>query len=145
MGATIMAFGVIGVLASKDDLPLLTRESCEHPERVGQRFCPECGKEAKTIRETDDLRWEEFQTMRHPRGYISAELLGDSYRCSHVLVGWGKRQSWRDDCNGIAGYSGKLIMPSMDEIKATIDQLMEPWPELYRPETFGFHLHQYYS
>lgn len=146
MGASVRAYAVIGVLVNKDDLPELSSESCEHEQRTGHRFCPVCGTKVETVEKFNRERWGDFTDLGWNKGALpTGYLIAQMYEPDHCLVGWGLQAGEYDRQNGIGCYAATYAIPPLDEIKAALRKLFEPWPELFHEETFGFHVYQYYA
>jgi hypothetical protein len=144
--SAISGFGIVldtGKIAPDE---MKTINSCEHSERIGQPFCPKCGKAVKsyeqryTSSELTGKLWE----ARVPKGYICATngQGGDVW-----FIGWGSQIDKYDD----DGYEIRPIrVPDTAEILATIrDILVGVETELRRegedieivfdPETYGYY------
>jgi hypothetical protein len=108
--------------------------SCEHPERQGHRFCPECGTKVQDRRSTEStdlletLLYLVNKEIEMPDGYMAAEL---GYE-DKFFVGFCAT-SERDTL-----WAGVREPPSYDEIKATLKKILEPLG-LYDSSTFGLY------
>ena len=131
----------------KIKLPEHIEQSCEHPERAGQKFCPVCGKKVETRRVTDqDILWkitEYFQELSLPKGYMFVHF---DYEKPVYFLGWGKNV----DVDELEGHFWKLAdIPSATNILNTVEGLIdtmkvedgfEDLPVLFDPDTFGFYI-----
>jgi predicted nucleic acid-binding Zn ribbon protein len=146
MGATIIAYAGIGIVIDTAMLDTVIVPSCEHEERIGNRFCPVCGTAVKEQETIDDDAFQSFvEAMEYdrniPKGFVFTTL--DVYENTQYFFGWGDSAGRYN-----RGMNTFRPLPEGDfvsDIKATIDTLMEEWNVPYDPNTFGLHVVQYYS
>ena len=121
MGVSYYAVSIVGVKIDfsklKGDIILV--QSCEHPERTGNKFCPICGKKVEVRKEykedlADEIE-EVLQSYNLPKGY-KFHFVDDRI----YLLGWGTvHGSYSDDFN----FTHPANIPSMDEIKNTLQDI----------------------
>lgn len=109
--------------------------SCEHPERVGQTFCPICGKKVGSRMVEDRERRSDFsiffhEEMKLPKGWV--EDMGE-YTGAFVGVGFS------------SGDTGDVrfdpdFNPDRDAILTTIRETFAEWPEVIDETKLGFYL-----
>ena len=153
MGAWPKAYALIGIRIDKYALGTVPQYSCEHPDRIGKKFCPECGKAVTETIGPDENRWHDFFEPREcytlPPGteYIFLNVTDHYTKDSYCLVGWGL--SANPDSKGTAGLPGykcATTIPSEADIRKAIKSIIgDEWADLYNEETFGFHVYQYYG
>jgi len=166
MSITTRAYGGIGILLWMNDMkwPTTSKESCEHPERVGQKFCPTCGTKVETIVEETDTREyfvDAFQATSPDKGLFLAETVYYEERgwkanpaepLNHcVFIGYGR---------AAGGYGEKVFKsipaPTSDVMealqtweKAAYDWLKakghEPPDSIFDVGDFGLHIINYVS
>ncbi len=119
----------------KSMVPTETQESCEHPERVGQAFCPVCGKKVYSyeVRDTSGID-EAVEAIGDalPRTYVVREIdpdgLGDP-----VFIGYGIITSHQG-----GPYAESLPLPDVAEVERTIMAALEPYGAVVK-RPFGVH------
>lgn len=143
MGVDVDSFVGIGITLNTKALKgaTKTKNSCEHPERLGNKFCPVCGKTVTSHQVEDNQRWaemDEYLSDLHNEGKLPEGLVyqrdfyqgnGDGFN----FLGWahvvGRENCPRQVPEGdipdldIAGKTALL-----DQIK----DLLADYPEVYQ-------------
>lgn len=178
MSATVVAYGGIGFLIRmNEDLvwPSATRESCEHPERVGTKFCPICGVKVETFDEEQGARGDfvdAFDDTKPDRRFMAETVFHDE---SNRTYSYGSNRDKKPDPPGndlvfigfgksVSGSAQKVSttlapIPSEEELKAVLrdweqeahaklvkDGLLPPTSIFDAPtDRYGLHVISYYS
>ncbi|AXQ69963.1 hypothetical protein HOU03_gp305 [Caulobacter phage CcrSC] len=138
----------IGILLDlkRLDKPGGIQQSCEHEQRIGQRFCPVCGKSVYKDRPAIDstARWavsEQFH--ERPQFHTPSEsnilLAYADYHEDVWFLGWGKTFD-RDD------RLGPYALPDLEDLDRKIDDFLKSLKGLDDPDvivvpkSFGFHV-----
>jgi hypothetical protein len=126
VGCSYYAIGGIGLKLDLDaiELPSATVESCDHPERIGHKFCPSCGKKVEQIAKTyDDLPaflddWFEDAVRAYPH-FIWERLDHEAGR--EYFLGYGATiSSYRVQNKSFLEED----MPSFADIRATLYEIV---------------------
>lgn len=176
MSATVIAYGGIGFLIwMNDDMtwPTVARESCEHAERIGAKFCPVCGVKVESIVEEQGARegYVEFFQKTNPDEtrflcetvYHDTNFDGWSYRHPNepqppsndgVFIGFGTSAG-----SGDTAFTSLAEVPSAEDIREIIrnwetaafqamrEAGFQPPNSLFSTPrvTFGLHVISYYN
>jgi hypothetical protein len=149
MGVDVDSFVGIGVRLNSVAMRTgkMTVDSCNHPEREGNKFCPTCGK-LVTSREVDDSsRWELMDDFLQdlndqgglPDGFIYQR---DNYsgRDGFNFLGWGNIVG-KDNEPEVVDTSD---LPDMDMVGKmgvldTIKEILVDYPEAYEDCSVRFY------
>ena len=108
--------------------------SCLHPERSGNRYCPQCGKQVLDHKDTENTDLlESLMDMVHddiemPDGYLAVEMTYPH----RFFVGFAiTSDSGSEDAKADT-------LPSYDEIKARLNEILGPLG-IYDDRTFGLY------
>lgn len=110
--------------------------SCEHPERIGNVFCPKCGTRVddRTIMDPSEY-WELREQLDEalPRNYIVAHNNYDDDAPYYVGYGVGGSYDY--------GREKTISLPNLDEVRATIKAALAEvgLDEVYDEKSFGLH------
>jgi len=121
-------------------------QSCEHPERIGQTFCPVCGLKVGSREETGGIIVtdiiEYFMETKLPKKYQFERIAYDS---DQFFIGWAISAD-RDEFEFVAAP------PSLNDVKLVIQGIladlyaeMKTWGyereiDFYDEAKFGFYL-----
>lgn len=136
------AFSGFGVVLKVDEkkLPTITRNSCEHTERIGNKFCPICGTKVKDWIEPDyDTEFDimaDFENRKSEKNYGVTMV---SYNVAEYFIGWGLMADY--DKN----VSFTKDVPPTEEIKKFVEEYLKTIPDQFKVKEFGFYCFMIYS
>lgn len=103
MGVYWTYYAGVGVQIDWNKVPTTATiiNSCEHPERIGQTFCPKCGKKVGTRTEAiEEFDWYDlvlaFEDVMRERGE-HWKLVPIGYESRKHFLGWAQALSHDDD------------------------------------------------
>ena len=129
MGASYYAIGGIGYLVDLNgiDFDDVIVHSCEHPERIGNVFCPKCGtKVTETVQDKTDMFYEISEAFEEAAkaedGFVWEQT---DYEDAIYFLGYGASVSdYRGDTTSLEPMSN-------DEIKTVIARIVLAAQKLY--------------
>lgn len=163
VGTSYYAIAGIGYKVDLDqvDLQQVIVHSCDHPERVGNKFCPKCGKQVyERVQDSRDLHWQMREAFEEAATEHKYEWHQIEYEKPVFFLGYGK-------CVGGYGDSRVVKQTQTDEqVKAVIEQIVATAKKKFEegfaededmagdipdlqdginPDTFGLHVAMYAS
>jgi ribosomal protein L33 len=118
MSCSYTAFAGIGIVirAGEIDFGTVEKPSCKHPERLGLKFCPECGKKVET-KDKPAVKPKAFLETLEGLTSLSTSDLYEGEEQTGFFIGY--YESMRSD-NGEYEVIPISEVPTLDELKVTI-------------------------